>query len=94
MIPGGEKVRVTEENKEQYAQLICYAKMATAVQAQLEKLLEGLHEIVPHKYLKVFDAKELELMISGLGTVDIVDLKRNTELDNYAKTDQVIIWLF
>lgn len=34
------------------------------------------------------------MMISGLPTIDIVDLKRNTEVEGYIKTDQVIIWLF
>lgn len=34
------------------------------------------------------------MMISGLPTIDIVDLKRNTELLSYVKTDQIIIWLF
>ncbi len=33
-------------------------------------------------------------MISGLPTIDIADLKRNTELVNYQKTDQIIMWLF
>jgi len=33
-------------------------------------------------------------MISGLPTIDIADLKRNTELVNYIKTDQIIMWLF
>ena len=33
-------------------------------------------------------------MISGLPTIDIQNLKSNTELVNYNKTDQIIIWLF
>lgn len=33
-------------------------------------------------------------MISGLPTIDIEDLKKNTDLVNYHKTDQIIIWLF
>lgn len=33
-------------------------------------------------------------MISGLPTIDIQDLKSNTELVNYDKTDNVIVWLF
>lgn len=33
-------------------------------------------------------------MISGLPTIDINDLKRNTMLNSYIKTDQIIIWLF
>lgn len=33
-------------------------------------------------------------MISGRPTIDIDDLKRNTELVNYVKNDQIIVWLF
>lgn len=33
-------------------------------------------------------------MISGLPTIDIEDLRNNTDLVSYNKTDQVIIWLF
>jgi E3 ubiquitin-protein ligase HUWE1 len=33
-------------------------------------------------------------MISGIPTIDIDDLKKNTELVKYNKTDQIIIWLF
>lgn len=33
-------------------------------------------------------------MISGRPTVDIEDLKNNTELVNYVMEDQVIVWLF
>ena len=33
-------------------------------------------------------------MISGLPIIDISDLKANTDLVNYNKTDQTIIWLF
>jgi hypothetical protein len=57
--------------------------MADAVKGQLEALLEGLHEVVDHRMIRIFDAKELEMMISGLPTVDISDLKRNTDLANY-----------
>jgi E3 ubiquitin-protein ligase HUWE1 len=33
-------------------------------------------------------------MISGLPTVDINDLRNNTDLVSYQKNDQIIIWLF
>lgn len=33
-------------------------------------------------------------MISGRPTVDIEDLRRNTDLVNYMKNDSIIIWLF
>lgn len=85
---------MTEENKEEYVELVSYAKMATAVQKQLESFLEGFHDIIPRQLVRIFDEKELEIMISGLPTIDIDDLKRNTDLVNYNKTDQIIVWLF
>jgi hypothetical protein len=33
-------------------------------------------------------------MISGRPTIDIEDLRRNTELVNYMKNDSIIVWLF
>jgi hypothetical protein len=74
--------------------MLCYAKMATAVQKQIEAFLEGFHELIPPNLVSIFDSKELELMISGLPTIDIQDLKDNTDLINYDKTDNVIVWLF
>lgn len=44
--------------------------------------------------IKVFDYKELELLISGLPTIDIEDLKENTIYKNYSKQTPVIKWLW
>ncbi len=33
-------------------------------------------------------------MISGLSTIDIIDLKRNTIYHNYSKNDPIVMWLF
>jgi len=33
-------------------------------------------------------------MISGLPTIGIADLKNNTELVNYKKDDNIIVWFF
>lgn len=30
----------------------------------------GFHELIPHKLVSIFEHKELELMISGLPTID------------------------
>lgn len=85
---------MTDDNKLEYVQLSSYAKMATSIKHQLEALLEGFHELIPHKLIRIFNEKELEIMISGRPTIDIEDLRRNTELINYMKNDQIITWLF
>jgi hypothetical protein len=75
LVPNGRNVPVTEENKMEYIQRRCYAKMATAVERQIKAFKEGFNELIPQKLVRIFDSKELELMISGLPTIDIVDLK-------------------
>lgn len=94
LLPGGTSRLVTDDNKLEYVQLISYAKMATNIKAQLEAFLAGFHDLIPHKIIQIFNEKELEVMISGRPTIDIDDLRSNTELVNYVKNDQIIIWLF
>jgi E3 ubiquitin-protein ligase HUWE1 len=57
LIANGACIPVVEENKLQYVQLIAYAKMATSIKLQLEAFLTGLHELVPHRLLKIFSEK-------------------------------------
>lgn len=39
----------------------------------------------------MFTAEELELMISGLPSIDVSDLRKNTVYVNYTKDDPVIL---
>ena len=50
----------------------------------------GLHELVPPELISIFDAQELELLISGLPNVDIDDLRAHTEYHGYKQTDKHI----
>lgn len=59
---------------------------------QMNSLLEGFHDIIPQQCISFFEAKQLELLISGLPSIDIQDLKKNTDYSGYTPTDQVIMW--
>lgn len=50
------------------------------IEQQFLALQKGLTEVVPGTLLKPFDEREIELIISGIGTIDIDDWKRNTRL--------------
>lgn len=50
------------------------------IEQQFLALQKGLTEVVPGTLLKPFDEREIELIISGIGTIDIEDWKRNTRL--------------
>ena len=52
--------------------------------------MEGFHELVPPELISIFDAQELELLISGLPDIDLDDLRAHTEYHSYKSTDPEI----
>jgi E3 ubiquitin ligase SMURF1/2 len=50
------------------------------IEQQFVALQKGFYEVVPHHLLKAFDEKELELLIGGIGKIDLEDWKSNTKL--------------
>ena len=93
--PGGADQDVTDENKHEYVQLVAEYKMTHAIKSQLDAFLQGFHDIVPSSLLgSLFDDKELELLISGLPSIDIADLKANTEYVNYTADAPQIKWFW
>ena len=85
-MPNGNNTPVTEENKREYVKLVCQMKMTGAIRKQLNAFLEGFYDIIPKKLVSIFTEQELELLISGLPTIDIDDLKANTEYHKYQPT--------
>ncbi|GAA5932597.1 uncharacterized protein JCM15063_002150 [Sporobolomyces koalae] len=92
--PGGADIAVTEENKLEYISLLCEHRLKGRVESQLQALKAGLHEIVPLKELKVFDEKELELLIGGVETIDVEDWEKNTEYRGYDAQDALVGWFW
>jgi len=50
------------------------------IEQQFLALQKGFYEIVPTNLLKAFDEKELELVVGGIGKIDIEDWKNHTKL--------------
>ncbi|KAI7195788.1 putative E3 ubiquitin-protein ligase [Hortaea werneckii] len=94
LIPDGRNIPVTEENKQQYVQLVVEHRLITSVQQQLDKFLEGFHDIIPQELVSIFNEQELELLISGLPEIDLDDWKNNTEYHNYQATSPQIQWFW
>ena len=44
----------------------------------MDAFCRGFYSIVPKDSIKIFDNRELELLISGLRRIDIDDLRENT----------------
>ena len=94
LVEGGRELEVTEDNKFEYVQRMAYHKLYKAIQKQVDAFLQGFYEIIPRQMIQIFDNRELELLISGLPSIDIMDLKENTMYQNYTSETPVVKWLF
>uniref|UniRef100_A0A0E0EFS2 HECT-type E3 ubiquitin transferase n=1 Tax=Oryza meridionalis TaxID=40149 RepID=A0A0E0EFS2_9ORYZ len=92
--PGGRNIRVTEETKHEYVDLVAEHILTTAIRPQINAFLEGFTELVPRELISLFHDKELELLISGLPEIDFDDLKANAEYIGYSPASLVILWFW
>ncbi|KAK8580430.1 hypothetical protein V6N13_143527 [Hibiscus sabdariffa] len=94
LIPGGRNIKVTEENKHRYVDLVVEHRLTTAIRPQINAFLEGFSELIPRELISVFNDKELELLISGLPDIDLDDMRANTEYSGYSAASPAIQWFW
>ncbi|KAF8079578.1 hypothetical protein N665_1017s0001 [Sinapis alba] len=94
LIPGGRNIKVTEENKHEYVDLIAEHRLTTAIRPQINAFLEGFSELILKDLISIFNDKELELLISGLPDIDLDNLRANTEYSGYSPGSPVIQWFW
>ena len=70
---------VTADNRAEYCHLLLKFYLLDRVNEQLGKFLQGFYEVIPQALISVFDFQELELLVCGLPTIDVVDWKQNTQ---------------
>lgn len=92
--PGGKDVEVTEENKKEYVKLYVQWTFLRGIEAQFLALQKGFNELIPQHLLKPFDERELELVIGGLGKIDIDDWQTNTKLKRCYPDSLVVKWFW
>ncbi|KAG7971958.1 hypothetical protein I3843_07G160500 [Carya illinoinensis] len=94
LIPGGQNIKVTEENKHQYVDLVAEHRLTTAIRPQITAFLDGFNELIHKELISIFNDKELELLISGLPDIDLDDMRANTEYSGYSPASPVIQWFW
>ncbi|KAG7269988.1 hypothetical protein CRUP_027540 [Coryphaenoides rupestris] len=92
--PNGKSVPVTEDTKREYVRLYVNWRFLHGIEAQFLALQKGFNEVIPQHLLKAFDEKELELMVCGLGKIDIVDWRSNTRLKHCSVESNVVRWFW
>lgn len=92
--PGGCDIKVTEDNKKEYVRLYVQWRFMRGIEAQFLALQKGFNEIIPQHMLKPFDERELELMIGGLGKIDLDDWKQHTRLKHCNPDTNIVKWFW
>ncbi|KAJ8396645.1 hypothetical protein AAFF_G00014830 [Aldrovandia affinis] len=93
--PGGTDIVVTDKNKREYIHLVMQWRFVNRIQKQMTSFKEGFYELIPQDLIKIFDENELELLMCGLGDVDVNDWRENTKYKNgYCANQPVILWFW
>lgn len=97
LVRNGGEIAVTDENKIDYVHLMTDFLLTKSISKQLEAFLEGFHELIPRELISIFTPEEFELLMCGLPSVDVFDLKANTEYIGFGpnpKNHPVIVWFW
>ncbi|XP_048118741.1 E3 ubiquitin-protein ligase NEDD4a isoform X3 [Alosa alosa] len=95
LTPGGADIIVTDRNKKEYIHLVMQWRFVNRIQKQMTAFKEGFYELIPQDLIKIFDENELELLMCGLGDVDVNDWRENTKYKNgYNPNHPVILWFW
>ncbi|XP_006831683.1 PREDICTED: E3 ubiquitin-protein ligase NEDD4 isoform X2 [Chrysochloris asiatica] len=92
---GGSEIVVNNKNKREYIYLVIQWRFVNRIQKQMAAFKEGFFELIPQDLIKIFDENELELLMCGLGDVDVNDWQEHTKYKNgYNVNHQVIQWFW
>lgn len=79
IIPGGRTKVVTVENLSEYLEASLKYYLFGEVKDQVTEFLLGFYDVIPEPLLSIFNADEVEILMSGSKHIDVIDWKRNTE---------------
>lgn len=74
-ITRGERSRPLQRCR--YVQLLVAQKLDKGIRKQIASFCKGLWSFIPRALLSLFDEFELELLISGIPTIDVADWRAN-----------------
>ena len=95
--PGGAKISVTEENKDEYVMLVSERYLCGKVRHQISSFLAGFWDLVPLASLEeaTLDEKDLALLISGVPSIDVKEWQASTEVTSGSSQDEALVgWLW
>ncbi len=99
LLPGGEDMEVTEQNKEQFVQLVCAWRLFGSIEAQVRALCRGFQAAVPPAILTQLAAlispDDLATILAGEASIDVVDWEANTQCaGGMRRKDRTFRWFW
>ncbi len=78
LIPNGSSIPVTNENAMMYIHRLANFKLNTEISGASKSFLQGFRDLIPVNWIRMFNPKELQLLIGGEDRViDIANMKAN-----------------
>ncbi len=78
--PNGRNIAVTDENRIEYIHLVANYKLNKQINEQVFKFRQGLGDVINLEWLRMFDANELRILISGApGEIDVIDWRNHSQ---------------
>lgn len=75
---GGASIPVTRDNCIEYIHLMAHYRLNVQLQRQFQGFRAGLSMVVPLLWLRLFNERELQVLISGAEVpIDVEDMRRN-----------------
>lgn len=90
----GANIPVTNENKNEYIELVINWRFVQRIHNQMEAFRDGFNDVVPIPHIKIFDENELELLMCGIVSIDVKDWLANTVYKGDYHPNHIVIQWF
>jgi hypothetical protein len=85
---------VTDENKEEYVNLLACFKMTECIKTYIKAFCDGLWSCISLDSLRVFSPEQLGLLISGRPDISVKEMQAATKYEGFSADDQTIKWFW
>jgi len=96
LVPGGRDRPVTNDNFLEYQYRLAHFKLTSETHREASAFLRGFHDLVPVDWIKMFDARELQMVIGGeTRALDLANLMQWTAYHGgYHPSQPTMHWLW
>ncbi|XP_067858580.1 probable E3 ubiquitin-protein ligase HECTD2 [Heptranchias perlo] len=88
--PGGDKIPVTNQNRQEYVQLYIDFLLNKSVYKQFAAFYYGFHSVCASNALMLLLPEEVEILVCGSPELDICALQKIAQYEGYSKVDPTI----